>query len=51
MQEHHVLYCIARYKKIAVDLNLMRTLKVLTALLYERKGEYWKCSTHVNSTT
>lgn len=35
MQEYHVLYCIAWYKKIAVDLHLVMALTVFMALLYK----------------
>jgi hypothetical protein len=28
MQEHHELYCIAHYKRIAVDLNLVNLIAV-----------------------
>jgi hypothetical protein len=38
MQEHHLLSCIARYKKIAVNLIFIRVLTVLRALLSEREG-------------
>jgi hypothetical protein len=28
MQEHYLLYCIARYKKLAVDLNFYEGIKI-----------------------
>lgn len=46
MQQHHVLYRIARYKKTVVDLNFMDALTVLTALMSEKKGKqyvYFRC--------